>query len=282
MIRIAFWLSALTIAGLSAAAAQTPVERGRYLVETIAACGNCHTPKGPDGPVKGRELAGGFVIEEPPFRAVASNITPDPETGTGRWSDAEIALAIREGRRPDGSLIGPPMPFAFYRGLADADVAAMVAYLRSVPPVHNAVAKSEYRMPLPPNWGPPIGSVTAPPRANAVAYGAYLAGPVGHCLDCHTPMLAGGGRDMGRVGAGGQRFEGPWGVSVAANLTAHKESGLGGWSDQEIERAIRQGIAQSGRPLNPPMGFGYYAAIAPEDMTALIAYLRTLAPLKSD
>ncbi|MFC7540645.1 hypothetical protein ACFQU2_15845 [Siccirubricoccus deserti] len=128
-----------------------------------------------------------MIEDNPAFRAVASNITPDRRTGIGAWTDAQIARAIREGIRPDGSVIGPPMPIAWYRDLADEDVAAMVAYLRSIPAVANVSEKSTYRMPLPPNYGPPVGRVVAPPRSDMVRYGAYLAGPVGHCMECHTP-----------------------------------------------------------------------------------------------
>ena len=250
------------------------VERGRYLVEVTAACGNCHTPKGPQGNLPGRELAGGFVIDAPPFRAVTSNITQDPETGVGRWTDAQIARAIREGIRPDGSLIGPPMPFEFYRNLSDRDLQAMVAYLRTVPPIRNAVEKSTYRIPLPPSYGPPVTSV-APPADNPVARGAYLAGPVAHCLECHTPMGANGHLEMARLGAGGQQFPGPGGVAIARNLTP---TGLGQWSDAEIERAIRAGVSRDGTRLQPPMAFYAYANMSPQDMSDLIAYLRTLPP----
>ncbi|MCW3476517.1 cytochrome c [Limobrevibacterium gyesilva] len=263
----------------TAAQAQSPLERGRYLVETIAGCGNCHTPQGPNGPLPGRSLAGGMVVEDnPAFTAIASNITPDRKTGIGAWTDEQIFRAIREGIRPDGSLIGPPMPFGLYRGLADADVRAIVAYLRTVPPVPNPVAKSTYRIALPPAYGPPVGHIDAPPRTDKVAYGAYLAGPVGHCMECHTPMLPDGQRDTERLGAGGQPFNGPWGTSVAANITPAKARGLGDWSDAQIERAIRTGVSADGRKLFPPMAFGYYAKIAADDMAALIIYLRSLPP----
>ncbi|MBN8892769.1 MAG: cytochrome C [Acetobacteraceae bacterium SCN 69-10] len=252
---------------------QTELARGRYLVETIAGCGNCHTPQGPGGPIAGMALAGNQVVDDnPAFRAVAPNITPDRETGIGAWTDAQLFRAIREGIRPDGSLIGPPMPFQFYRGLADADVRAMIAYLRSLRPVRNVSEKSVYRIKLPPAYGPPVGAIAAPPKADRVAYGAYLAGPMGHCLDCHTPLTE-HGRDMARAGQGGQQFPGPWGVSVAADITAH---GLGNWRDAEIERAIRTGVSRDGRKLLPPMAFAYYKNIAPDDMGALIGYLRTL------
>jgi hypothetical protein len=103
--------------------------------------------------IAGMELAGGRVMplnemrtvlsNIPPgdIRAVVPNITPDPETGIGRWTDAQIATAIREGRRPDGSIIGPPMPIALYRGLSDRDLMAIVTYLRTVPPKRNAVTQ---------------------------------------------------------------------------------------------------------------------------------------------
>jgi len=98
------------IATVCAAHAETPLERGTYLMHGIVACGNCHTPKGPDfKPLIDQELGGGFVIEAPVFRAVASNITPDMETGIGGWTDDQIVEAIRNGTRPDGTTIGPPI-----------------------------------------------------------------------------------------------------------------------------------------------------------------------------
>lgn len=267
-------LAALCLAAPAAAQDAAMIERGRYLVEVTAACGNCHTPMGPQGPVAGRHLAGGTVFDEPPFRAVASNITPDPETGIGRWTDAELALAIREGRRPDGRLIGPPMPMMFYRGLSDADLAAMIAYLRTVPPVRSAVEQSVYRITLPPAYGPPVASVP-PPADNPVARGAYLAGPVAHCLECHTPMLPNGQHDMSRLGAGGMEFRGPWGVSVARNITPHA-NGLGGWTDAEIIKAVTEGVSSSGRQLAPPMAFWAYRAMSQRDLADLVAYLRSM------
>lgn len=253
--------------------------RGRYLVESIAGCGNCHTPKGPQGDLPGMNLAGGMVFDEQPFRAVASNITPDPDTGIGRWTDAQIARAIREGIRPDGRIIGPPMPIELYRGISDGDLAAMVAYLRSVPPVRNAVVASEYRIPLPPSYGPPVATVPGPPANDPVARGAYLAGPIGHCIDCHTPMTPDGRRDWSRVGEGGQAFNGPWGVSVARNITPNRDHGIGNWTDAQITRAVTQGVSADGRPLFPPMGYGYYARMTATDLGDLIAYLRSLRPI---
>jgi mono/diheme cytochrome c family protein len=271
---------ALALGALAApliAQAETPVERGRYLVETIAGCGNCHTPMGPAGPERDRQLAGGLVVLDiPVMRAVAPNITPDVATGIGAWSDAEIARAIREGVRPDGRVLGPPMPFGLYRGLADEDLAAIVAYLRTVPPVTNAVERSTYSFPLPESYGPPVGQVQAPGRSDPVAYGAYLAGPVGHCIECHTPAGEEGHPDFAhRLGWGGFEIPGPWGVSVTPDITP---TALGAWSDAEIVRAITTGVSRDGRQLMPPMAYAYYAGIAPDDLAAIVAYLRTLKP----
>jgi mono/diheme cytochrome c family protein len=252
--------------------------RGTYLMDSIVACGNCHVQRDKGKPLPDKGLSGGMVFDEPPFKAHASNITPDPETGIGKWTDEQLGRAIREGIRPDGTVIGPPMPIAFYRGLSDNDLKAIVAYLRAQPPVKNAVPKSEYRIPLPKSYGPPIKKpVVAPSRKDAVKYGAYLAGPLGHCLDCHTPRVK-GIPDMKRAGAGGNDFRGPWGVSVARNLTPH-ETGLKGWSDAEIARAIREGVRKDGSRLKPPMAFDWYRNINDDDMKALIAYLRSLKPL---
>ena len=262
-------------AGASAQQPNRPalVQRGAALVNGIAGCGNCHTEKGPTGTdLPGRTLAGGQVMEEPGlFRAVAANITPDRETGIGRWTDAQIGRAIREGLRPDGSLVGPPMPIELYRGIGDADLAAMVAYLRTVAPVRNQVAKSSYSMPLPPAYGPPVASVP-PPADNAVARGAYLAGPLGHCVECHTPMGP-RGRDWSRTGAGGPPIHGPWGAAVPRNITP---AALGGWTDAQVIRAVTQGISADGRRLGPPMGFGYYARMSQAELRDLVAYLRSL------
>jgi mono/diheme cytochrome c family protein len=255
------------------------VERGAYLMDGIVACGNCHAQRDKEGrPLPELGLSGGMLFDEAPFKAYAGNITPDAETGIGKWTDAQIIRAIREGIRPNGSLIGPPMPIAMYRGISDADVQALVAFLRAQPPVRHEVPKSEYRMKLPPAYGPPIREkIASPPRSDRVKYGAYLAGPLGHCVECHTPWVQ-GIPDMKRVGAGGNPFKGPWGVSVSSNLTPH-ESGLKGWSDVEIALAIREGKRRDGTPLRPPMAFDWYKNIDNDDMNALIAYLRSLKPL---
>lgn len=264
-------LAALTT---SAFASADPVARGAYLMRAIAACGNCHTPFGPTGPDGSKALAGRLLEDAEHWTVYAPNITPDVETGIGGWSDAEIIRAIREGVRPDGTVIGPPMPIGLYRGLSDADAQALVAYMRTVPAVTNALPASVYRIPVPPSWGPPVGKVSAPDPSDRLAYGAYLAGPVAHCMECHSTPGPDGAPDLvHELGGGGMLFKGPWGESVSANLTP---AGLADWSDDEVERAIREGVSKDGHRLLPPMGYGYYATMTDGDMKAIIAYLRSL------
>ncbi len=260
----------------AAAAAEPDIARGQYLLNGIVACGNCHSPRGPDGNVPaGQELAGGLVIETPGFSAVAPNITPDKDTGICNWTDAQIVAAIRDGKRPDGTLIGPPMPIGFYRNMSDNDVRAIVAALRAVRPVNHAVGKSTYKIPLPPSYGPPVERVADVPRANAVAYSKYLA-EIGHCMECHTPRVK-GVLDMARVGGGGQELPaGNGGIVVSANLTPGNPNGMARWTDAQVKATIATGIRPDGRKLVPLMAFDWYRTIKTDDMNALVAYLRTL------
>src|SRR6266404_8399456 len=142
MFRI-FIACALLLAASSRATAESAVERGAYLVNTIMACGNCHTPRDGDGkPIAEKALSGGLTFNTPAFVATAPNITPDKETGIGSWSDAEIKHALVEGMRPNhGRLAGVPlaaiMPANFYKALLPDDLDAIVVYLRTIKPIRN-------------------------------------------------------------------------------------------------------------------------------------------------
>jgi mono/diheme cytochrome c family protein len=278
----AVFAATLLIAG-GTGVAETPRERGSYLVNTIGACGNCHTPRDAAGrPDMTKQLAGGFEFDDPGVgHIVGPNITPDKDTGIGDWTEAQIVTALRDGRRPDGSIIGPPMPVPVYRRLSDGDAAAIAAYLKSLKPVRRAVARTQYKIPLPPAYGPPVEHVDAPPQQDLVAYGGYLAGPVGHCVLCHTPPGGGGPFDMSLAYQGGRElpdFGNPGGVTVSRNITAGSEHGVGDWSDAQIKRAITIGIRADGTRLSPTMPFWAYAKMRPRDLDAIVAFLRTLKP----
>jgi mono/diheme cytochrome c family protein len=277
MIRTMLLCAASAWSLATVAGAETPVERGEYLVRGPMGCGNCHTPQGPGGPDMTKELAGGqLVIDDPMMTAYSSNITPAGAVGT--WSDAELARAIREGLRPDGSLIGPPMPFSLYKELSDTDLAAIVAFLRTLPPIENDAPKSVYNIPLPPAYGPPVTHVADIPRGPTAEYGRYMAGPIAHCLECHTTFGPQGPMYDGHLGQGGFTFPGPWGVSVAPNIT-NGPDGLADYSDTEIAAMITQGVRPDGSAMLPPMPYPYLAKMTPDDLAALIAYLRTIPAL---
>lgn len=277
---VACLLSALVLP-VTVNAADDLLERGTYLMESIVACGNCHTPKSADAqPIAGMELAGGFVIEEPAFKAYAPNITMDKETGIGNWTDEEIIRSIRDGLRPDGSVIGPPMPSFLYRDMSDRDARAIVAYLRTVKPVRNIVPKSEYHIPLPPSWGPPVGHVPDVSRDDPVAYGKYVTVALGHCVECHTPIVK-GKHDFSLIGVGGNVYKGAFGLDVATvsvNITPHRTLGIGNWTDEQIKQAVTDGIRPDGRRLAPVMAFPYYKKISDADLDAMVTYLRSLKP----
>jgi mono/diheme cytochrome c family protein len=228
----------------------------------------------------GLGLAGAFVIEEPIFKAYAKNITPDMETGIGSWTDDEIVNAIRNGQKRDGTFYGPPMSFGWYKRMSDTDVRAIVAYLRTLRPIRNEVPASTYQIPLN-GFGPMVTSVPDVPKTDIVKYGEYLAGPVGHCMDCHTPLVN-GVQDLAQLGRGGAVFARPfiydW-AAVSANITPHPEAGLGAWTDDEIKRAITKGISRNGRTLLPFMPYGLYDKMQPSDLDAVVAYLRSIPPL---
>lgn len=270
------WTVALAgfVLGGAVQAEEPSIARGDYIVNSIGACGSCHTPFGAEGPDPSKALGGRLVEDVEAFTAIAPNITPGGEVAD--WSDEELGRAIREGVRPDGSIIGPPMPFEVYRGISDNDLASIVLYLRSIPAVENDPGKSEYRIPLPPVWGPPVTSVADVPAGVTAEYGAYLAGPLGHCTVCHTPFGANGAPQFDTLlGAGGNEFHGPWGTSVSANITPTQ---LAEYSDAEIEQMIRKGMRPGDEPMFPPMSYGHYDRMSADDMAAVILYLRSLEP----
>jgi mono/diheme cytochrome c family protein len=212
----------------SAAQEQGSVGRGRYLVEGILTCGNCHSPRGPGGVIDAARLYSGGpqTWDEPAFTAKGSNITPDLETGIGKWSAAQTRGAIQDGVRPSGARLAPIMPYPFYKVFTPGDLDAVVAYLRSVPPVRNEVAPPIYKAAL--EWDIPPGADQPASDADLrdpVKRGFYLV-TIGHCMECHTPVVN-GRRDLtGSLGKGGFKFLGPWGESVSRNITSHKVNGI--------------------------------------------------------
>ena len=259
-------MAAVLLLAATGARAEDLVERGKYLV-TVGICGSCHTPNLSGG----RKTAG----------ILSANITPDMETGIGAWTDAQIIEAIRNGKRPNGDLVRPSMGVFWYKGLSDDDLHAIVAYLRTVPPIHTTFERPAMTK-LPPDYGPPVSHITEVPRSDRLAYGYYIGANVAHCMQCHTPRTADGLPDLTRLGAGGNTYDAPGGgKATSANITPGNPDGIATWSDDDIKRAVTKGVRPNGTPLIPVMDFDFYDHFTPQDLDALVVFLRSLKPVPS-
>lgn len=269
-----------------AAPTQVQLARGRYLVEHVAVCVTCHSTingKGDLQPVAGRKGAGDYFPDETaPFRIIAPNITPDRETGAGTWTDAQFARAIREGVGNDGRRLFPVMPYLLFRTMSDQDLAAVIAYLRSLPPVKNSLPKT----PVPPAFQamiPPLMPVKTPvPRpdmSNPVKRGEYLAS-LALCNDCHTPVNEKGEPMMNLAFAGGRLLKGPWGSVHSANITPDA-SGISHYDEKQFIQMMRTGkVVGVGRKLSPIMLTSYFRGMTDDDLKAIYAWLKTLKPIR--
>lgn len=266
----------------AAASGDSSAARGEYLVRSVAVCGSCHAAdeKNPDGALSGGREFHDWRIGT----AQASNLTPDPETGLGTWSEAEIVRAIRSGQRKDGRLLAPVMPYEWFHGMSDADALAVARYLKSLPPVrrevrqHPSIAfklgKLFLLRPL------PAQTVATPPAADTVAYGRYLANHVGLCAECHTPRVGLLQKpDRRRLFAGMSNPPKSFPVDPP-NITPHPDSGIGQWSEADFVRAIRTGTRPAGDTLHPFMPWPALKRMTDADLHALYAYLRTVPPVR--
>ncbi len=190
------------------------IERGKYIFENLADCGGCHSERNWEkfgAPVyEGRAGVGQAFPKEMglPGSVVAPNLTPDPETGLGNWTDGEKLRAIREGVSKDGHALFPFMPYTKYKDMSDEDAQSVVAYLNSLPPVKNRVARTQLDFPVKylVKFSPaPVTQPVPPPdKNNKVKYGEYLV-KMGGCIDCHS-QLDKGEPVKGKEYAGGFEF----------------------------------------------------------------------------
>jgi mono/diheme cytochrome c family protein len=258
--------------------------RGKYLVDGVLGCFGCHTdadwskPGAP--PFAGREGSGHIWSDQDLPWLVAPNITPDKETGAGNWSDDTLARAIREGIGHDGRALFPMMPYPNYRDMSDEDLASVIAYVRTVPPVRNQLPTT--KMPFPLNFlmqnvpQPVTAAVPSPDQSTPVARGAYLV-KMASCADCHTPQEK--GQPMpGMDFAGGFLMHEPKGDVVSANITP-AASGIGYYNEATFIQALRTGKVGA-RPLHYSMPFYFYGKMSDEDLKSMFAFLQTLKPVK--
>jgi mono/diheme cytochrome c family protein len=264
------------------ARAETPLERGSYLVNSVMACDGCHTPRGPNGFVMEKRFSGGSQTwDTPAYTVKGSNITSDRDTGIGVWSADDLKRALTQGVRPSGIPLAPQMPFVFYKILTPHDLDAVVTYIRSASAVRNEVQtpsyKADMKFTLIPGADKPMSDEDL---RDSVKRGFYLA-TIAHCMECHARRPDGVQDFQTWWGKGGFEFRDTWGAAVARNITSDRTAGIGAYSDAEIKRVLVEGIGRDGRALKPPMARHiYFKHMTEDDVGALIAWLRTLPPLE--
>jgi mono/diheme cytochrome c family protein len=254
----------------------TQIERGRYLT-VLSDCASCHTVPGSNKP-----LAGGRPIETPFGNIVAPNITPDPDTGIGSWSDEQFDAAIRKGIGQDGSRLYPAMPYNAYTKMPRDDVLAIRAYLNTVTPVRNAVVANT--LPFPFNiraamlvWDALYfteGDYRPNPNQSAEwNRGAFLVDGPGHCGACHTPKTFLGGDRTSRYLRGGY-LQG-W---SAPDITNDAQLGLGAWSMDDLVAYLKSGhnrITAATGPMGEVVTLST-AFMTDSDLKAMAIYLKSL------
>ena len=260
------------------------LERGRYLVNAVTLCLDCHSQHDWTKPglpvVAGTEGSGEVMpVYDLPGRIVASNITADPETGAGNWSDDQLARAIREGIGNDGRALFPMMPYEKFRNLSDEDLASIIVYVRSLPGVRHALPKTEIIFPvkyLIRSVPEPLSSpVPEPDLSTPLRRGKYLMSTA-PCSDCHTPA-AKGAPLPGMEYAGGFELPGPWGDVVSTNITPD-DSGISYYDEALFLQVMRTGYVRA-RKLNEIMPVAFFKGMTDDDLKAIFAYLRTVKPV---
>jgi mono/diheme cytochrome c family protein len=261
--------------------------RGEYLVMHVSDCVGCHSQHDwtkHDDPVLPNTLGSGQnlnLLKGLPGKVYAPNISPDPETGAGNWSDDQLARAIREGIGHDGRALFPLMPYPDFRTLSDEDLASIIVYLRSVPPVRIQQPPTELIFPVnylirsvpePLNAPVPEPDVSTPERR-----GKYLVTVAG-CTDCHTPQDAHGQPLPGMDFAGGFILDGPWGRVASANITSDP-SGIPYYDLSLFTQAMRTGYVKA-RELNQIMPWHSFSGMTDQDLAAIFAFVHQLPPVK--
>jgi mono/diheme cytochrome c family protein len=271
-IAAAFALMLLTRA-IPAAGDEDAVTRGEYLVRA-GGCFSCHTVAG------GHKLAGGRALATPFGTFYSPNITPDPETGIGRWTDAQFLRALREGVRPDGANYFPVFPYPSFTGITDRDALAIKAYLFSLPAVrqqnrpHDVSFPFSWRL-LQTGWkllfftpGPfqPI-----PERSASYNRGAYLVSALAHCGECHTPRNFLGAMRSGQWLAGTP--DGPDGQLVP-NITPDPGTGIGKWEKEDVVELLKTGATPEQSKVK-----GAMREVRDGDLEAIADYLFAQPPI---
>ena len=257
------------------------ITRGRYLTQA-ADCEVCHTREG------GERFAGGRAFKTPFGVLYSPNITADPETGIGAWSDADFLRAVHAGLAKNGERLYPAFPYPSYTLIADDDVRAIKAYLFSLPPVHATAPPNSLRFPFNQRWLMGIWSALYNPdqrfrpnedRSAEWNRGAYLAEALAHCGECHTP------RNLAQALNNRRKFAGALTAGWRAyNITADPVSGIAAWNDAELAEYLHSGHAAgrglAGGPMAEEIDVST-STLTAADLQALIAYLRSVPAIRT-
>ena len=262
-------------------------ERGEYLVMSVGDCMDCHAEHdwtAHDAPILPNTLGSGqdmTLLKGLPGLVRAPNITPDPETGAGNWTDDQLARAIREGVGHDGRALFPFMPYPDFRNLSDEDLASIIVYLRSLPPIRKQREPTQLIFPVkylirsaPQSLDAPVPQ---PDVSTPEKRGAYIVSIAG-CTDCHSPQDAHGQPMPGMAFGGGGIFEGPWGRVASANLTPDP-SGIPYYDAALFIQTLRTGYVKA-RKLSQIMPWHTYRGMTDEDLNGIFAYIKTLKPVR--
>jgi mono/diheme cytochrome c family protein len=270
-----------------AARAEDITTHGQYIFAIAGGCA-CHTIP------KGTPHAGGRVFPIPFGPVYSTNITQDKETGLGNWTDQQIYDAITKGIRRDGSRILPVMPYEKYSGMAQEDLQALIAYLRTIKAVKKMTPELKTWVPFTRSLGTPIflkifGRFSGAPKVapkNGIERGRYLVDHVSLCGDCHTPRNSLGVPQQSHYLAGAGQKIGPLGQAVA-NITPDKVTGIGDWKNDDIVELLHTGTKPD---LDSVQGLMYeviqgtsggYKEMKREDALAIAQYLKSIAPIRN-
>ena len=256
------------------------IARGKHLVFSSAHCINCHSNKNPDSLIALEQdvpLSGGVMFDVGIAKIYSKNITPDKETGIGKYSDQEIARILRYGVHANGA---PVLDFMPFHNTSDEDLTAIISYLRAQKPVRNVIPENTYGV-----MGKvvkaflikPVGPDGEVPktveRDTTAAYGKYLAVSVAECNGCHTKRdLA--GKFTGEPFAGGNEIEG----FVTPNLTPDQSGRISGWTQQNFIDRFRMGKLFP----NSPMPWNSFKRMSDDELKAIYKFLRSTKPVKTE
>jgi mono/diheme cytochrome c family protein len=242
----------------------------------------CHTTQG------GKEYAGGLGFKLPFGTLYSTNITPDKETGIGNYSDQDFLNAVHRGVRRDGARLYPAMPYTSYTYITDADALAIKAYLFSLPPVRAAAPANTLAFPFDQRWAMAFWSELFNPdtrfepdisKSAEWNRGAYLAEALAHCGDCHTP------RNVAFSVNNRRKFAGAVAAGWRAwNITGDRNTGVGAWSDADLTAYLTQGHVLGRGTASGQMGEAVdnsFSRMAPEDIRAIVVYLRSIPAIVS-